>query len=117
MKIVIISPTYNEKINITKMIPVLLEEVFPKIKNHDMYLLIVDDTSPDGTGDVELEVLSIVVLNEATTPAFDIATDGNEIADLCGLGGKLVTAKRNYVISQEFDNSKGSCSSVVHSSP
>ncbi len=57
MKIVIISPTYNEKINITKMIPVLLEEVFPKIKNHDMYLLIVDDTSPDGTGDVVREFM------------------------------------------------------------
>lgn len=52
MKIVIISPTYNEKVNITKMIPVLMTEVFPKIKDHDMYLLIVDDKSPDGTGDV-----------------------------------------------------------------
>ena len=52
MKIVVISPTYNEKENIEKMIPILQEEVFPKIKNHEMFLLIPDDHSPDGTSDV-----------------------------------------------------------------
>jgi len=52
MKIVVISPTYNEKENIEKMIPVLEEEVFPKIKNHEMALLIPDDNSPDGTAEV-----------------------------------------------------------------
>ena len=52
MKIVVILPTYNEKGNIEKMIPVLENEVFPKIKNHQMEILIADDTSPDGTGDV-----------------------------------------------------------------
>ncbi len=30
-------------------------------------------------GDIELEVLSIVVLNEATTPAFDLSTSGYEV--------------------------------------
>lgn len=52
MKIVVISPTYNEQENIEKMIPVLEKEVFPKIKNHDMYYLVADDKSPDGTADV-----------------------------------------------------------------
>lgn len=52
MKIVVISPTYNERTNIEKMIPVLEEEVFPKIKNHEMQILIADDQSPDGTADV-----------------------------------------------------------------
>lgn len=52
MKIVIISPTYNEKINIEKMIPVLENDVFPKIEGHDMQILIVDDKSPDGTAEV-----------------------------------------------------------------
>src|SRR5947209_583449 len=32
-----------------------MEEVFPKIKNHDMHLLVADDTSPDGTGDIVKE--------------------------------------------------------------
>ncbi len=52
MKIVVISPTYNEKVNMEKMIPLLEKEVFPKVKNHTMYLLIADDKSPDGTADV-----------------------------------------------------------------
>lgn len=52
MKIVVISPTYNEKENIERMIPILEEDVFPMIKNHEMLLLIPDDNSPDKTADV-----------------------------------------------------------------
>src|SRR5258708_34185927 len=52
MKIVVISPTYNERTNLQKLIPILEEEVFPQIKNHQLQLLIVDDNSPDGTGEV-----------------------------------------------------------------
>ena len=51
MKAVVIIPTYNEKDNVQKIIPQVIEEVFPHIKNHDMWVLIADDTSPDGTGD------------------------------------------------------------------
>lgn len=51
-KVVIIMPTYNEKGNITKMIDSLFEEEFPKIKDADMHLLVVDDNSPDGTGEL-----------------------------------------------------------------
>jgi len=51
-KIVIIIPTYNEKENAGRMIDVLEEEIFPKIKNNQMEILVVDDKSPDGTADV-----------------------------------------------------------------
>ncbi len=51
MKIVVILPTYNEKVNIARLIPLLEEEIFPKVKNHEMYILVVDDNSPDGTAD------------------------------------------------------------------
>ncbi len=47
-KAIVIIPTYNEKENIRKMVPVL-EKVFAKIKNWKMELLVVDDTSPDKT--------------------------------------------------------------------
>lgn len=47
MKIFIIIPTYNEKENITKLVPIL-EEKFKEIP-HEMGILVVDDTSPDGT--------------------------------------------------------------------
>ena len=51
-KIVIIIPTYNEKENAGRMIDVLEEEIFPKIKDNQMEILVVDDKSPDGTADV-----------------------------------------------------------------
>lgn len=51
MKVVIILPTYNEKENIEKIIPLLEEEIFPKIKNHEMSILVADDDSPDGTAE------------------------------------------------------------------
>jgi dolichol-phosphate mannosyltransferase len=57
MKIVIILATYNEKGNIEKIITTLEEEVFPKIKNHDMNILVADDNSPDGTGNIVRELM------------------------------------------------------------
>ncbi|MFZ5933155.1 MAG: glycosyltransferase [Patescibacteria group bacterium] len=51
-KIVIVMPAYNEAENIGRMITELFEKEFPQIKDAEMHLLIVDDYSPDGTGDV-----------------------------------------------------------------
>jgi len=51
MNVVVIIPTYNEKGNIERVITILEEEVFPKIKNHQISILVVDDNSPDGTSD------------------------------------------------------------------
>ncbi len=51
MKVVVIIPTYNEKGNIEKLIPILEEKIFPTIKKHSMCILIADDNSPDGTID------------------------------------------------------------------
>lgn len=48
---VIIIPTYNEKENIAQLIPIL-EDVFSRVKNWEMHVLVVDDSSPDGTADV-----------------------------------------------------------------
>jgi dolichol-phosphate mannosyltransferase len=57
MKIVVIPATYNEKGNIERLITILEEEAFPKIKNHDMYILVADDNSPDGTADVVRDLM------------------------------------------------------------
>ncbi len=45
-------------------------------------------------GDVELEVLTIIVLNEATTPAFDISTDGYEVGEEVRLEKKYLDLRR-----------------------
>jgi len=52
MKIFVIPATYNEAENIEKFITILEENVFPQIKHHDMHILVADDFSPDGTGDI-----------------------------------------------------------------
>lgn len=52
MKVVVIIPTYNEKDNIEKLIPLLEEKVFKEVKNSDVEILVADDNSPDGTADV-----------------------------------------------------------------
>jgi dolichol-phosphate mannosyltransferase len=57
MKVVIIIPTYNEKGNIERIVPILEEEVFPQIKNHEMMILVADDKSPDGTADEVKELM------------------------------------------------------------
>ena len=49
MKIVIITPTYNERENIAPLVTSLQSE-FVSI-NHDLHILVVDDNSPDGTAE------------------------------------------------------------------
>ncbi|MBW6441690.1 polyprenol monophosphomannose synthase, partial [Patescibacteria group bacterium] len=51
MKIVVVIPTYNEAKNIGRMMDALDLE-FKEIKSHDLSILVVDDSSPDGTADV-----------------------------------------------------------------
>lgn len=51
MKVVIIVPTYNEKGNIEKLIPILEEDIIPRIKNHSVSILVADDNSPDKTAE------------------------------------------------------------------
>lgn len=47
--VVVIIPTYNEADTIGDMITHLFTKTFPTIKDYQMHLLVVDDTSPDGT--------------------------------------------------------------------
>ncbi len=56
MKMLVFLPTYNEKDNIEEMVEAILPlEHHPLVhKNgiHDLHILIVDDNSPDGTGEI-----------------------------------------------------------------
>lgn len=51
MKAVIVTPTFNEKDNISRLIN-SLEEVLKKISGWKISILVVDDNSPDGTAHV-----------------------------------------------------------------
>jgi dolichol-phosphate mannosyltransferase len=50
LKAVIIIPTYNERENLSSLIAALQKQ-FERIR-HEMHVLVVDDSSPDGTADV-----------------------------------------------------------------
>lgn len=52
---IVIIPTYNERENVTNVIPLLLS-VFKQINNWNLGILIVDDTSPDKTYEVVEEL-------------------------------------------------------------
>lgn len=51
MKVIIIIPTYNEALSTPKMIEALAG-ILPTIKNQEVNVLYVDDTSPDGTAKI-----------------------------------------------------------------
>lgn len=67
-RVVIVMPTYNEGESIGQMIDVLLKEEFPKIAGHEMYLLVVDGHSPDGTwkivSDKSKKYKNVILLDE-----------------------------------------------------
>lgn len=50
-KIYIVIPTYNEKNNITKLLPMIFS-----LGIDDLHVLVVDDSSPDGTGQIVEEM-------------------------------------------------------------
>lgn len=47
MKVTVILPTYNEAENLPKLVPAIFAQSLPDLK-----LLVVDDHSPDGTGEI-----------------------------------------------------------------
>lgn len=50
-KAFVIIPTYNERENILKVVPILLD-IFKQVKGWNMNILVVDDSSPDKTAEV-----------------------------------------------------------------
>jgi dolichol-phosphate mannosyltransferase len=51
MKITILIPTYNEAEGITRVVE-KVEAVVGRIKSHEISIVVVDDSSPDGTGNI-----------------------------------------------------------------
>lgn len=54
MKVVIIIPTYNEKENISILLKELLRQI-ARLRFYKFKILVVDDNSPDGTGEIVKE--------------------------------------------------------------
>lgn len=52
MNLVIVIPTYNERGNIERLIAALVFDVFPTLDGWQPSVLVIDDSSPDGTAEV-----------------------------------------------------------------
>ena len=50
MNVAVVIPTFNEK----ETLPSLIEKIFEKVRNivDDLHIVIVDDSSPDGTAEI-----------------------------------------------------------------
>lgn len=85
MKSIVIIPTYDELNNIKKLVPELLDLY------HDLDILIVDDNSPDGTGDFVKE------LQESNSRVYLIERKGK-----MGLGTAYVAGYR-FMLENGYD--------------
>lgn len=85
---IVVIPTYNEADTISEMINHLFTITFPKIKNWHCQLLIVDDTSPDGT-------YKIVQQAQKKYPDLHLSLS----AQKAGIGGAYVRGFR-YAMSE-----------------
>ncbi len=90
MKIVIILPTYNERENIVPLIRALQEQ-FPKVRHH-MQILVVDDSSPDGTAD-------LVRQERQQNPEVVFLLTGNKQ----GLGAAYIRGMKHAVFEMRAD--------------
>jgi dolichol-phosphate mannosyltransferase len=54
----LVLPTFNEAENVRILIPLIFQEA-SKIESHELHVLVVDDSSPDGTQKVVRELMSI----------------------------------------------------------
>lgn len=90
-KSLIIIPTYNEMENIPRLIPILLE----KYENVD--ILIVDDNSPDGTGDF------VKKLSEENSRIHLISRPGKMGLGTAYVEGFKYALKNNYEFIFEMD--------------
>ena len=90
----VVLPNYEEaKMVAEKLRPEWVVEISAKVNQRP------ERNRKEGVlnGDLELEVLSIQVLNEAETPAFDISTDGKEISEDVRLEKKYLDMRRERI--------------------
>jgi dolichol-phosphate mannosyltransferase len=63
MLAIIVTPTYNEKENIKKLIPKILSQKIPGVK---FKIIVIDDNSPDGTAKIAKKFKNVQVISRPT---------------------------------------------------
>ncbi len=90
-RVLVIVPTYNERDNLPRIVPLILEQ------GDAFHVLVVDDNSPDGTGDVADELAGA---NERVQVLHRAGKMGLGAAYVAGFGWGL---ERGYDIMIEMD--------------
>jgi len=98
MKVVVIIPTYNEAENTAKMIPALAD-ILPKVKDHEVQVLYVDDSSPDGTAQI---VKDLQPKYKWLKLLINPQKDGLGAAYAAGMAYAMTELKADYLM--EFDS-------------
>jgi len=98
MKTVIILPTYNERENIITLLDALHDEV-KKIHGHTCMFLVVDDMSPDGTG----EVVRTYIKTHKDTYIVTGKKEGLGRALLRGMTYAVETLKAEILVQMDCD--------------
>ena len=99
MRFFVIVPTYNEKENVARTINKLLD-VFKKIKDHEMNILVTDANSPDGTAD---EVRKLQDLNKNVHLVVEKAKRGIGAAYMDAMDYAFNTLNANAIITFDAD--------------
>lgn len=98
MKAVIVLPTYNERDNILPLLAALEAEA-PTIPIYDLHILVVDDSSPDGTG-------ALVKEAQARMPNLELLIgqkQGLGAAYIRGISHALTELKADAVLEMDAD--------------
>lgn len=98
MKIVVVIPTYNEKENIKKLVPIL-DDVFKK-SDYDFNVLVVDGNSPDGTND---EVISLSKKYKFLHPLLENQKAGIGAAYFYGFKYAMKEMKADILVEMDAD--------------
>lgn len=106
-KAVVVLPTYNEKDNITKLLGAILEQKYRlHLMDIDVHVLVVDDSSPDGTADI---VKNYQKSNTNVHLLSDLKKEGLGAAYIRGFTYAIETLKADIVVEMDADFSHNPC--------
>ncbi len=98
MNTVVILPTYNERENIQAMLDGI-EAAWSKVPKHNLTILVVDDQSPDGTGDIVREYKK----KHDNVALISKKKEGLGSALLYGMTYALDTLKAEIIVQMDAD--------------
>ena len=102
---VVVLPTYNERDNISRLLCAILEQKY-RLTNIDLHILVVDDSSPDGTAEI---VKNFQESNINVHLLSDLKKEGLGAAYIRGFTYAIETLNADIVVEMDADFSHNPC--------